>query len=147
MPQVIWLPQALRDVERLYRFLNQTSPQTAKKAAQTILQAAEPLKDFPEPGLPLPDKRGYREIYAAFGNGAYVIRYRIFDRSHAPRGNASLGRSCVLQRHSNCLGLAGWNGTLSVSGCIPTRSVGTIKRLSPSIFRAPHYLYPFYRFI
>jgi len=41
MPEVIWLPQALRDVDRLYRFLLEKNPQAAQRAAETILNAAE----------------------------------------------------------------------------------------------------------
>ena len=75
MPEVIWLPQALRDVDRLYRFLLEKNPHAAQKAAETILNAAAPLKKFPELGTSVPDKPSFREIVAAFGHSGYVIRY------------------------------------------------------------------------
>lgn len=77
MPEVIWLPRALRDVDRLYRFLRHKSPAAAKRAAASILQSAAPLEYFPELGTPVPNKPGFREIYASFGHSAYVIRYTI----------------------------------------------------------------------
>jgi len=73
MPEVIWLPQALRDVDRLYRFLLEKNPQAAK----TILNAAVPLEAFPEFGIPVPDKPNLRGIYAAFGHSSYLIRYTL----------------------------------------------------------------------
>jgi hypothetical protein len=51
------------------------------------------------------------------------LRVLIVDRSHAPRGNAAgdAPRSAVDARLESCAG-----GTRSVTGCIPTQSVGTI---------------------
>ena len=51
------------------------NPQASQRAAGTILNAADPLKAFPELGTPVPDKLGFRDIYAAFGHSSYVIRY------------------------------------------------------------------------
>jgi plasmid stabilization system protein ParE len=39
MPQVIWLPEALEDIERLHRFLAEHNPHAARNAALCI-QAA-----------------------------------------------------------------------------------------------------------
>jgi toxin ParE1/3/4 len=75
MPEVIWLPQALRDVDRLYQFLGEKNPAAAQRAAATIMNAADPLKSFPELGTVVPDKPSFRDIYPAFGHSSYVIRY------------------------------------------------------------------------
>ena len=75
MPEVIWLPHALRDVDRLYRFLLEKNPHAAQNAAASILNAAKPLETFPELGASVPDKPSFREIVAAFGHSGYVIRY------------------------------------------------------------------------
>jgi plasmid stabilization system protein ParE len=75
MPEVIWLLQALRDVDRLYRFLLEKNPQAAQRAAETIFNAADPLKAFPDIGTSVPDKPAFRDIYAAYGHSSYVIRY------------------------------------------------------------------------
>jgi len=65
----------LREVDSLYRFLLEKNPQAAQRAAETILNAADPLKAFPELGTPLPEKLSFRDIYAAFGHSSCVIHY------------------------------------------------------------------------
>ena len=74
--RVIWLPEALEDIERLYHFLKEKSPAAAKRAAQTILQGARILEEAPDAGRPMQDDTGRREFFAAFGAGAYVLRYK-----------------------------------------------------------------------
>ncbi len=76
VPLVIWLPEALRDVERLHDFLKEKSPQAERRAAQTILQGAELLEGSPEAGRPLSGGTGRRELFLPFGAGFYVLRYR-----------------------------------------------------------------------
>ena len=71
MSQVIWLPEALRDIERLYAFLSEKSPRAARNAVLCIQAAARQLEDFPEIGKPMADRSGRREVFAAFGAGAY----------------------------------------------------------------------------
>lgn len=75
MSQVSWLPEALADIQRLHRFLADKHPQAARNAVLCIQAAARQLEHFPEIGRPLGD--GRREVYAAFGAGAYVLRYRL----------------------------------------------------------------------
>lgn len=79
MSRVTWLPEALQDIERLYDFLSRNSPQAARNAALCIQAAARQLEQFPEIGKPLRDRSGRREVFAAFGAGAYVLRYRLDD--------------------------------------------------------------------
>ena len=67
MPKVIWLPEALTDVERLHDFLAEKNANTASNALRCIQAAARQLESFPEIGRPMPD-RIRRE---------YVIRYRL----------------------------------------------------------------------
>ena len=54
VPRVVWLPEALRDILLHNHFL---------------------AEDFLEIGKPLGD--GRRELFATFGAGAYVLRYRL----------------------------------------------------------------------
>jgi plasmid stabilization system protein ParE len=77
MPEVIWLPEALLDIERLYDFLSKNNPRAARNAVLCIQAAARQLEDFPEIGKPMGDRSGRRQVFAAFGAGAYVLRYRL----------------------------------------------------------------------
>ena len=74
--RIVWLPEALADIERLYGFLKEKSPAAAKRAAQVILQGACILEETPEAGRPMQDDTGRREFFVAFGIGAYVLRYK-----------------------------------------------------------------------
>jgi toxin ParE1/3/4 len=76
MPQVVWLPEALADAERLHDFLTAKNAISASNAMRCIQAAARQLETFPEIGRPMAD-RARREVFAAFGAGAYVIRYRL----------------------------------------------------------------------
>lgn len=75
MPTVKWLPEALDDTQRLYTFLNDKSPEAAARAASIILKGAILLKTTPYAGRPMSDETGRRELFMAFGAGAYVLRY------------------------------------------------------------------------
>ena len=75
MPTVIWLPETLTDIERLHAFLQSKSPEAAAKAAAIILRGTIQLRTLPHVGRPMPDETGRRELFIAFGAGAYVIRY------------------------------------------------------------------------
>nr|WP_316436890.1 type II toxin-antitoxin system RelE/ParE family toxin [Leptolyngbya sp. NK1-12] len=43
MPQVVWLPEALDDLNRVYDFLALKNPDAAARAAQAIFEAANSL--------------------------------------------------------------------------------------------------------
>ncbi len=75
--RVLWLPEALEDVERLHAFLQEKSPSAASRAAQTILDGARLLETAPEAGRPLNDDTERRELFLTFGAGAYVLRYQL----------------------------------------------------------------------
>lgn len=77
MAKVTWLPQALDDIERLYAFLKDKDREAAKRAAGCILKGVTLLKASPRIGRPMPDKTGRREVFVAFGAGAYVLRYML----------------------------------------------------------------------
>jgi plasmid stabilization system protein ParE len=76
MSKVKWLPAALDDIERLYTFLRNKSPEAAVRAASTILEGARLLETSPHIGRPMSDGTGRRELFIAFGAGAYVLRYK-----------------------------------------------------------------------
>ncbi len=77
MAEVIWLPEALDDIERMHDFLVEKNPVAASNAVVCIKAAARQLSDFPEIGRPMDNDSDRREVFAAFGAGAYVIRYRL----------------------------------------------------------------------
>ena len=78
---VVWLPEALQDVARLYGFLAEKNKLAARTAAARIARAARELEDFPDMGQPMQDGLR-RQVFAQFGAGAYVIRYRRDDRGN-----------------------------------------------------------------
>ena len=75
LPQVIWLPEALEDTERLRLFLEDKSPKAAARASQVLRDGAKLLASFPEVGRPMSDGTDRRELFLPFGTGAYVLRY------------------------------------------------------------------------
>lgn len=75
MAKVVWLPEALQDVTRLYDFLADKSPEAARKAADRIGYSARQLEQYPDLGQPMGDD-ARRQIFIHFGAGTYVIRYR-----------------------------------------------------------------------
>lgn len=82
MTHVLWLPEALADVERLHDSLVRKDPTVAARAVRAILDGASRLQELPELGRPLADGTGRREFVLRFGAEAYVLRYRI-DRDAA----------------------------------------------------------------
>ena len=80
MPRLIWSPQALGDVQRLYRFLADKNMEAAKRAIKTIRAGVKILEQHPAAGKPAEDiEPEYREWLVNFGDSGYVILYR-YDR-------------------------------------------------------------------
>ena len=76
-----WLPEALTDIERLYTFLYDKNPHAATEATKIIIRTAKILETNPKIGRPMPDDTGRRELFAAYGAGAYVLRYKLVGTS------------------------------------------------------------------
>ncbi|MCL2297465.1 MAG: type II toxin-antitoxin system RelE/ParE family toxin [Proteobacteria bacterium] len=78
MPSVRWSPVALRDVQRLYRFLARKNPDAAQRAVTAIRQGAQMLKEQADIGRPIENMpEQIREWLIDFGDSGYVVRYRI----------------------------------------------------------------------
>nr|WP_315222337.1 type II toxin-antitoxin system RelE/ParE family toxin [uncultured Duganella sp.] len=78
MPRLIWSPHALRDVQRLYRFLADKNPGAATRAVQAVRQGVKMLGLRPEIGRPIEDmEEVYREWQIDFGDSGYVARYHV----------------------------------------------------------------------
>ena len=78
MPRLIWSPEALADVQRLYRFLAQKSPDAAKCAAGAIRGGMQIIAGHPEAGRPIDTMDPeFREWPISFGASGYVALYRL----------------------------------------------------------------------
>ena len=78
MPQLIWSPRALLDVQRLYRFLAPKSQDAAQRAVTAIRKGVKVLSLQPGMGRPvegMDDK--FRDWVIDFGDSGYVARYRV----------------------------------------------------------------------
>ena len=78
MPQLIWSPEALADVQRLYRFLAERNPDAARRAASAIRDGMQIVADHPDVGRPADDMDPeFREWPISFGASGYVALYRL----------------------------------------------------------------------
>ncbi|MEA1053662.1 type II toxin-antitoxin system RelE/ParE family toxin [Lamprobacter modestohalophilus] len=78
MPQLIWSPEALLDVQRLYRFLAHQNPDAAKRAVKAIREGVRLLAQQPGVGRPVEYMEDpFRDWIIDFGDSGYVARYRI----------------------------------------------------------------------
>lgn len=73
---VVWTPNALNCVQRLYAFLAEKDIDVAKSAASLILKQAELLESFPQAGRPAAEfEPEHRELFIPFGGAGYVLLY------------------------------------------------------------------------
>ena len=76
MAKLIWSASALRDIQRLYRFLADKNQNAANRAVHSIRQSIKILAQRPEIGRPA-DEMGptFREWFINFGQSGYVAIY------------------------------------------------------------------------
>ncbi|MFT5757587.1 MAG: addiction module RelE/StbE family toxin [Alteromonadaceae bacterium] len=74
--EVVWLPDAVTDLMRLRKLIQDKNPSAAKRAASKIKEGAITLVSNPESGRPVEGLSSFREILIPFGAGNYVLRYR-----------------------------------------------------------------------
>lgn len=78
MPRLIWTPNALTDVQRLYRWLLPKDAEAAIRAVAPIRAGVRILATSPHTGRPVEDMDPeYREKLIDFGNSGYVALYRL----------------------------------------------------------------------
>lgn len=78
MPRLIWSPEALADVQRLYRFLAEKNPDAARRAASAIRDGMRIVADHPDVGRPVDDMDPeFLEWPISFGASGYVALYRL----------------------------------------------------------------------
>ena len=74
---MIWSESALRDVQRLYRFLADNNSEAAKRAVKAIRASARVIAQHPEIGRPAEGMEPeYREWVIDFGDSGYIALYR-----------------------------------------------------------------------
>lgn len=77
MPRLIWSPQSLLDVQRLYQFLGSKNRDAAKRAVVALREGVNVLALQPHIGRPVEDMPDeFRERIIDFGDSGYVVRYR-----------------------------------------------------------------------
>lgn len=81
MAQVVYSPNALSNLERLYRFLAEKNPDAAVRALQAIRDKLKTLSRFPKLGRVDPERPEDRELFITFGAAGYVARYRVVGRT------------------------------------------------------------------
>jgi plasmid stabilization system protein ParE len=78
MPQIVFAPAAIRDLQRLRDFLLPKSADVARRAGEAIRQGVRVLGAYPRMGRmvdELPEQ--YREWLIDFGDSGYIARYRV----------------------------------------------------------------------
>ena len=81
MWELIWLDSAVNDLVRLREFIAKSNKEAAKRAANTIHEAAIRLSNYPLIGKPVIDLPDYRDLLIRFGVGGYFLRYRIEEQN------------------------------------------------------------------
>ena len=78
MSRLIWSPNALLDIRRLYLFLASKNIDAAKRAVAAIRQSVRALEQQPSLGRPIEDMdQEFRDWIIDFGHSGYVARYRV----------------------------------------------------------------------
>ncbi|MCH6256536.1 type II toxin-antitoxin system RelE/ParE family toxin [Puniceicoccaceae bacterium K14] len=75
--KLVWAKETADDLQRLFEFLFEKSPNAAAKAMEGILEKSNLITEFPEIGHLMQDDSGRRELIIPFGASAYVLRYYI----------------------------------------------------------------------
>lgn len=75
--RVRFLPEADHDVDRLYSFLAGRNQSAARKAMLAIDHALLRLEENPYIGVIMRERAGDRQLSIPFGDGAYILRYRL----------------------------------------------------------------------
>ena len=77
MSELIWLPEAKKDIARLHNFLHEKSADASGRIVDVLLAGTNQLLAFPESGKPMGDELQRRELFLPFGAGAYVLRCKL----------------------------------------------------------------------
>lgn len=82
MPRLIWSPAALRDMQRVYRFLADNNADAASRAVKAIRDGVKLIAHQPGIGRPMENlEPEYREWLIDFGNSGDVALYHYDGRT------------------------------------------------------------------
>ena len=81
MAQVVYSPNAIANLARLHRFLDQKNPEAATRAIRAIRDRLVMLSRFPRLGPVDPERPDIRELFVPFGAAGYVARYGIVGKT------------------------------------------------------------------
>ncbi len=70
---VTWSASALRQIDRIFDYLDELNPQAAEQVSIGLVAAGDNLATFPHRGRPVQGTR-LRELVTAY---PYILRYRI----------------------------------------------------------------------
>ncbi len=70
---VTWSASALRQIDRIFDYLDELNPQAAEQVSIGLVAAGDNLAPFPHRGRPVQGTR-LRELVTAY---PYILRYRI----------------------------------------------------------------------
>lgn len=75
---IVYAEAALADLDRIFEFLAAADRAAAKRAAESIVSGVSMLTEHPLIGRPVSD--AHRALVVSFGNGGYVVLYRVRSR-------------------------------------------------------------------
>ena len=75
---IVYAEAALDDLDRIFEFLATADRAAAERAAGSIVSGVAMLAEHPLVGRPVGD--GLRVLVVSFGNGGYVVLYRVRPR-------------------------------------------------------------------
>jgi plasmid stabilization system protein ParE len=76
MAKIVYSPNAVSNLERLYRFLADKNPDAALRAIRTVRDRLKMLSRFPKLGPVDPEQPDDPELFIPFSAAGYVARYR-----------------------------------------------------------------------
>ncbi len=75
--QLIWVKEAISDLEECKEFLKSKNPKAAKNAVKRIIEVTKLLLEQPYLGNPIENMPEFQKINIPFGKYGYVLKYRI----------------------------------------------------------------------
>jgi plasmid stabilization system protein ParE len=81
MAKIIYSPNAVSNLERLYRFLADKNPDAALRTIRAVRDRLKMLSRFPRLGPVDPEQPDDRELFIPFSAAGYVARYRTDGRT------------------------------------------------------------------